>query len=463
MSERLKLAEKYENNPEELKEKLAELVAPGGALEFIGEKNAWLFERGVRSAADGYFSAILSPHELAVRFSSRMTQEFLRHGEKGTMVSVFLEHPEKNMGDIARALSSAGIVEGLPDFGETFFPEGCFVSLVRNIRKDIPDLPDEIILEVCRELESHTFLGDTTVEVGYSSGDVEDWLESEGEDTSFRNYLLDKRLNEIDDDESTSWNLSYKIIDRIQDMQDFDLDSKDEDILRYAIYDAIREDYTLQSMESGNLRLNLLLAFGDELNSDMSNIEAMFSMISGNDEPTEEVVANNALTWLIHQQGYNLRDLVEGKQSVFLNSVREELANFFGGSAYLTVCCTSDVDRLSDMNIRTRTGEPIDLSPGAMLGIFSPDVGGGSVMGITLERPLVIPQEMVANIQIEGRKPSFGYSVDDVYGLVGSAWDAEIGPAATTVEPLTKLDVSEDMQVLKDVYAAEHAQDGPGM
>lgn len=65
--------EKYSGNSIAVREKLEELVSPGGVLSFVGTNRLRLLERAVYAAANGHYSKDLSAWELVGRFASRLT------------------------------------------------------------------------------------------------------------------------------------------------------------------------------------------------------------------------------------------------------------------------------------------------------------------------------------------------------------------------------------------------------
>lgn len=68
----------------------------------------------------------------------------------------------------------------------------------------------------------------------------------------------------------------------------------------------------------------------------------------------------------------------------------------------------------------------ITISKDTMCGLFDVWSGGGSVLEIELENDVVLPIKCIWRAEIETGKSEYGYSVDSVYGLVGSAWDGEV-------------------------------------
>ena len=55
-------------------------------------------------------------------------------------------------------------------------------------------------------------------------------------------------------------------------------------------------------------------------------------------------------------------------------------------------------------------------------GLFDVWSGGGSLLEIELDKDVVLPIKCIWHAEIETGKSEYGYSVDSVYGLVGSAW-----------------------------------------
>ena len=79
-----------------------------------------------------------------------------------------------------------------------------------------------------------------------------------------------------------------------------------------------------------------------------------------------------------------------------------------------------------DASQRKGTGY-IVVSKDTMCGLFNPWSGSGSVLEIELDKDVMIPIKYIFSVEIEGTAPQHGcYSVDNVYGLVGSAWNGKI-------------------------------------
>ena len=68
----------------------------------------------------------------------------------------------------------------------------------------------------------------------------------------------------------------------------------------------------------------------------------------------------------------------------------------------------------------------ITISKDTMCGLFDVWSGGGSQLEIELDKDVVLPIKCIWRAEIETGKSEYGYSVDSVYGLVGSAWDGTV-------------------------------------
>lgn len=68
----------------------------------------------------------------------------------------------------------------------------------------------------------------------------------------------------------------------------------------------------------------------------------------------------------------------------------------------------------------------ITISNDTMCGLFDVWSGGGSSLEIELDKDVVLPIKCIWHAEIETGKSEYGYSVDNVYGLVGSAWDGRV-------------------------------------
>ena len=87
----------------------------------------------------------------------------------------------------------------------------------------------------------------------------------------------------------------------------------EEDDIRNELQDSGLVSFDLE-MKSHGFNCNILLAHKEEGNFDFGAISDFKSMYEGEELPSEEVVGNNSLSWLIRSQGYSMSDLYSGAQ-----------------------------------------------------------------------------------------------------------------------------------------------------
>ncbi len=192
----------------------------------------------------------------------------------------------------------------------------------------------------------------------------------------------------------------------------------------------------------GEYKLNVMLGTERERDVDMGSIPDMFLGLEEQkallEKKTDSTIVkhfDNALTYLIYQQGHTLEEVAEvyyhdaPTSSKFVQSVATELNDLVGCScASVTLLLKMDRNNLDDIGSMLRGGGNFVVSENVTLGLFDKVNGGGSDLGIELEKPLVIPASMVWNVQVEGerREITRGYTVDQTYGLVGSSWRGDV-------------------------------------
>lgn len=337
---------------------------------------------------------------------------------------------------------------------------------------------DEEIIEWGKQQLSKLTYGDMTIE--HSPTSYDDIISSQTILDAFNKYCEDKSLQSdyehfkgyleyyIVEESGSNW-LEY-IADREYDLlQDIIKEANDTE-LRYALDKFIEayDDITYEVLEAfgfqgssidfdaflnnNTYHINLMFATEQEQNNDMSSIVAFVPNLDDasymtSDPSYFEETADNALTYLIHQQGHSLSEVYEAVYSEeptnnkFIDSIVNEINdNYYGSMTELTALVsesgTALVEVLDDI---AHKKDYIKLSENTEIGLFNEWNGAGSSFEINLELPAVIPAEMVRNVQFEnsGRwdnvKDNQGYTVDDVYGLVGSVW--EKGDIGTTDKP----------------------------
>lgn len=205
--------------------------------------------------------------------------------------------------------------------------------------------------------------------------------------------------------------------------------------------------------------INLMFATENEQNWDMGAIQATFSGDNLGSFTAEEFENgfDNALSYLVHQQGHKVADVLEAmetsSENSFVQSVADELNNYPQYSMSELTALTSGKKELLDVldNI-AHSKDYIQLSPNTEIGLYNEWNGAGSSLEIQLEKPLVIPADMVRNVQFEstGRddyvKPKdYEYSVDATYGIVKSEW-SKSSMSATADKPELIQESMKDLQ-----------------
>lgn len=224
------------------------------------------------------------------------------------------------------------------------------------------------------------------------------------------------------------------------------------------------ETINLEAFLRNNYHINLMFTTPKEQNYDMGAIPTMFYE-SAEKSADFDYFTDNALTYLIHQQGYTLADVYEGMvhpekvdENKFLKSVVEEIDNFpWYSMAELTALISlSGKDLVDTLDAIANGRDYIKLSKETMIGLYNEWQGTGSQLGIELEKDAIIPTSMVRNVQFEGEHctkvhENNGYSVDDVYGLIGTCWTQGSATLSTEEPVLKEEDMKNTQAVLKSL------------
>ena len=126
----------------------------------------------------------------------------------------------------------------------------------------------------------------------------------------------------------------------------------------------------------------------------------------------------------------------------FLSTVCQELDNMGYSFGVVTVLANMNMNDYAKM---LQQGSAVTMPKGSMIGIFAPWNGSGSVLDIELEKDFTFKREDISDVQIEGVKPDQGYTVNQTYGLVSSAWQK---PKSIEVKPQErKPSLTEQIQV----------------
>lgn len=184
-------------------------------------------------------------------------------------------------------------------------------------------------------------------------------------------------------------------------------------------------------LSNSSFNVNVFFATEAEENFDMGSIVHAF----GNDyrDPRLEDVdaedLDNALSYLVNQQGHSIAEVYGNGDNAFIRSVREEIDEN-SSEAMSELCALVRMDGQQMLDFIEKQHEATDSlvlpKDYATMGIFNQWAGCGGMLDIQLEKDAVLPLSMVREFQIEGVRGDTnlwdGYTVDEVYGLVGSAW-----------------------------------------
>lgn len=226
-------------------------------------------------------------------------------------------------------------------------------------------------------------------------------------------------------------------------------DDKTQELLDY-----LRETYAIEfpfdHYFNQDIKVNIMLDAQDEGNKDFVSIYEQNEALCGNLSPEdarESLAEETGLSLLVKQQGHTMDELqqtmkeyqeffygenadhsadysdrysdIEKSHNPFLTSICQELDNMTNHMNCMTILAKMDMYQFAEM---MKPGKEITFSKDAMVGIYSPWNGGGSVLEVALEKDLTIPSEKIWDVQIEGAKLDYQYSVDQTYGLIGSCW-----------------------------------------
>lgn len=147
------------------------------------------------------------------------------------------------------------------------------------------------------------------------------------------------------------------------------------------------------------------------------------------------------IVWLAKTQGYTNAKLRRALQQGdmrdpkgFLQSMRVELANLASAMSTVTFLVEMTLKELMELNrlvrLQEREGRHYDsrknpycgyivLDKNTETGLYDPWHGGGSCFEIELEKDVRLPVKYIRSALPDGGD---GYSVEEVYGMCGSAW-----------------------------------------
>lgn len=251
-----------------------------------------------------------------------------------------------------------------------------------------------------------------------------DYLEGEllkspyvdAEDNFYGNYLL-RDLDSAPDAVREGWDAAQSIWDDLTE----------------AGYQGIDLNIN-QLIRQSDFKVNVFFATEAEQNFDMGSIVDCFGNVCTEADigRAEPVRLDNALSYLVNQQGHSVRELYgelvlnKPSDSALIGSIRCEIGENLS-EAMSEVCALVHMEgeaMFDFLNGMERNADSIVLAKdSATMGIFNQWSGCGSALDIQLEKDAIFPFSMVRGFQIEGQ-PSvqWDYTVGDVYGLTSDCW-----------------------------------------
>jgi hypothetical protein len=260
-----------------------------------------------------------------------------------------------------------------------------------------------------------------------------------------------KRIREAEDPRSkfyevvaecyadAEWNLYDSIANAVRGYLADEIDTCEEEIDEEELLDFIMETVYIKLPYDHFLKqeyyVNVCVDPGDGNYDYVSNtIHPHYNGREGEAIPDEA-----SIYWLSKQQGYKKTDLKfkdgKHKDNTFLRSVYRELLNHGSHMAALYFLVRISLDELITINelikLQDRNGHQYDtrknpycgylvLDKNTVTGLFDPWSGGGSLFEISLEKDVKLPIKYIHSAMPDGEGP--GYSIEDVYGMSGSAW-----------------------------------------
>lgn len=265
---------------------------------------------------------------------------------------------------------------------------------------------------------------------GYSC--VEDYIENVLYENNidwivqYENDFLKNVINDMEDSENEY--IRKKASDNIDSIKD-DLESAGYCGVSVNLKDLLRLT---------RIKVNVMFGTEKEQNYDMSSIVSSFgSWHEPYIDSVNEDILDNAVTYFIHQQGHTVeevycclfdnprgfKDVNKDEDNSFAKAIVNEMVNNSSEamSELTALIELSGEDILTFFDMIENQENYLVFDKNTDMGIFNEWSGCGGLLEFQLDKPFVVPTSMVRDIQIEGAK-NYNYSVDQVYGLIGSCW-----------------------------------------
>lgn len=274
---------------------------------------------------------------------------------------------------------------------------------------DYDSLHPDTILDAYRDFEGE----------GYTSprGYLEDKVLGEAQlELDFYENVLLPDLSEASFEVNEEWNASEDVWEDLASVGYRGVDANMDELLSKTTF-----------------KVNIFFATQEECDHDMGSIVNAF----GNDYRSPDLDRldgddlDNALSYLVNQQGHSVSEVYDAlregdSENPFIASVQEEIdENRSDAQSEVATLLQMDGKQMLDFLDAYERGTDSLVLPKdhATVGIYNEWTGGGSALGILLEKDAVLPMSMAHGFSIEGQSHDGSFfTVGEVYDLDDSYW-----------------------------------------
>lgn len=313
----------------------------------------------------------------------------------------------------------------LAEANEILKPQGYEIELDGEPVKE--KMTEELERKILDEIEQ---MGVQTVYVDYRDLEyVGDTVSDCKTQEEFIDKLYEAYRDSIDD-------INYEVIKDLANKYNL---SKDDEELQDLVFGNLEVAVDYDRFLNHEVKINIITSFYNDWNT--------------------EFTSNGWLRWLMHSQGFKVDSYpeikalaehrylvpngngdpcyhdpndVDGKlvsgtaksDNKFIKSLYQEIVNMCIDESrtlvFLAKVTVADYFKIIEGRYKS-----ISIKKDVMCGLYDYYAGGGSVLELDLQKDVKISKKNVYFIQLEGYNKR-GYSVDDVYGLCGSAWKSDL-------------------------------------
>lgn len=205
-----------------------------------------------------------------------------------------------------------------------------------------------------------------------------------------------------------------------------EMEDVDRELIEEIVSEILYFDYPCDHYLQQKFCTNILIDTGDG-NFDFV-LNSVFPAYDG--EYKTEIDDAASLVWLVETQGYSKAQLWNALQQGdmsdpkgFLESVRVEVANETGHMNILVFLVELSLEQLIELQEHISSPEKrngyLVVDRKTITGLYDPWYGGGSVLGIDLEKDVKIPFKYIRSVLPDGGD---GYGIGNIYGMCDSAW-----------------------------------------